>query len=254
MEQKYGSLLRAFMKEKRVAPKGELISFKGGLQTLVEKLSENIPEKLLSTEVVSIEKEENTYKVITDRDIFETKRVIITTPAPETAKILKKLFPPAEVFETIHYPPVAVASLAFKKTAEVEGFGFLTPSAEGLKILGAIFVSSLFPDRCPEREECFSVFLCGDTQKEVCSQSEEEILNTATEELKRVLNLKGEPTFKKLRLWRRSIPQYTVGYKRVYDAWRELEKRFPNLVFASNFVGGSSLAKCIEKGLRAGGF
>jgi oxygen-dependent protoporphyrinogen oxidase len=147
-----------------------------------------------------------------------------------------------------------VASLAFKKTAGVEGFGFLTPKAEGLKILGAIFVSSLFPDRCLEGEECFSVFLCGDTQREVCSQSEEEILNTATEELKRVLNLKGKPTFKKLRLWRRSIPQYTVGYKRIYDTWRELEKRFPNLFLASNFVGGSSLAKCIEKGVGVSSF
>ncbi len=254
MEKKYGSLLRAFLKERRVAPKGELISFRGGLQTLVEKLAEGVPEKLLGTKVLSVEKRGETYGVITERGTFEAKRVILTTPADETAGILRKLFPPIELLETIEYPSLAVVSLAFRETPRVEGFGFLTPKVEGIKILGAIFVRSLFPDRCPEGEECFSVFLCGATRRELCSLGEEELLKIAEGELRRILNLKGETTFRKIRLWRRSIPQYTVGYGRIYETLGELEKKFPNLKVISNFVGGSSLAKCIEKGLKVSVF
>ena len=246
IQKRYGSLLKAFIKEKRVAPKGELISFKGGLKTLIDLLAEKIPNKELNTAAEVVEKEGELYKVITNRGTFLGKKVIITTPAWETAKLLRKIFPPAEEFKEICYPPVAVVSLAFPKIG-LEGFGFLVPKVENLRILGAIYVSSLFPNRCPEREDCLSVFLCGDTQKEICQQSEEEILKTAVEEIKKVFPQIEKITFKKLKLWKRSIPQYTLGYGKFYKLYGELKKREPNLEILSNFLGGSSLAKCIEK-------
>ncbi|HIO41418.1 MAG TPA: protoporphyrinogen oxidase [Aquifex sp.] len=249
IQRRYGSLLKAFIKEKRVAPKGELISFKGGLKTLIDLLAEKIPNKEPNTSAEVIEKEGDLYRVLTDRGTFLGKRVIITTPAGETAKLLRKVFPPAEAFKDIHYPPVAVVSLAFPKIG-LDGFGFLVPKVEGLKILGAIYVSSLFPNRCPAGEDCLSVFLCGDTQKEVCHQSEEEILKTAVGEIRKVFPQIGEIKFQKLKLWKKSIPQYTVGYGRFYKLYEELKRREPNLEILSNFLGGSSLAKCIEKGMR----
>jgi len=252
IQRRYVSLLKAFFKEKRVAPKGELISFKGGLKTLVDLLVEQIPNKKLNTPVRSVEKSGELYKVITERGTFYGKKVYITTPAWETAEILKKLFPTAEEFKKVYYPPVAVVSLSFPKIG-LDGFGFLTPKADGLKILGAIYASSLFPSRCPRREDCLSVFLCGNTQKEVCQQGEEEILNTAVGEIKKVLPQIGEVKFKKLELWKRSIPQYTLGYKKFYDLYAELKRKEPNLFVLSNFLGGSSLAKCIEKGWNLNG-
>ncbi len=248
MEQRYGSLLKAFLKEKRVAPKGELISFKGGLSSLTEVLALKSSEKQLNCKVLSIERTQmGTYKVLSKCGSYETKNVVLTVPADQTAEILKKLFPPIEVLNEIIYPPLAVASLSFPKVG-VDGFGFLVPKEEGLKILGAIFVSSLFPNRCPGEEDCFSVFLCGETQKDICNLSEDEILKTAVGELKKVFPKLGEPKFQRLRLWKRSIPQYTVGYGKIYQTLEEFKKRYPGVEIISNFVGGSSLAKCIEKG------
>jgi len=106
IQKRHGSLLKAFFKEKRVAPKGELISFKGGLKTLVDLLAERIPNKEPNTPVRSVEKSGDLYGVITERGTFYGKRVYITTPAWETAEILKKLFPPAEEFKKVYYPPL----------------------------------------------------------------------------------------------------------------------------------------------------
>ncbi len=248
MEQKHGSLLKAFIKERRVAPKGELISFEGGLLSLVEELSNRIPNKVLNAEVKSLKREGNFYKLFTERGSFLAKRVVLTVPADRTAEILKPMFPEAEIFKTIEYPPVAVVSLAFTKIG-LDGFGFLVSKVENLRILGAIFVSSLFEGRCPPDEDCFSVFLCGSTHRDVCSLSEGEILRTAERELRKVFPDLGEVRFSKVRLWRRSIPQYTVGYKKIYETVKRLRQRFPDLHLVSNFVGGSSLAKCIEKGV-----
>jgi oxygen-dependent protoporphyrinogen oxidase len=249
MERRYGSLLKAFLKEKRVAPKGELISFAGGLSTLVKLLAEKIEEKRLNTEVLSIEKSGNLYKVKTAKGNFFGRKVVLTTPAYVSARLLEKIFPPAKEFERIAYPSVAVVSLSFPKIG-LKGFGFLT--AEGLKILGAIFVSSLFKNRCPEGEDCVSVFLCGETQREICQLGEEEILKTAQGEIKKVFPQIKEFKYQRLTLWERSIPQYTVGYGKFYRLAEELEKREPNLILAGNFLGGSSLAKCIEKAKKLG--
>lgn len=249
MERRYGSLLKAFLKERRVAPKGELISFAGGLSTLVKLLAERIKEKRLQTEVLSLEKSGNLYRVRTNAGNFYGRKVVLTTPAYVTAKILEKIFPPAKGFENITYPRVAVVSLSFPKVG-LRGFGFLT--AEGLRILGAIFVSSLFSDRCPPAEDCVSVFLCGETQREVCQRGKEEILKIAKEEIKKVFPRIGEFKFEKVTLWEKSIPQYTLGYEKFYKIEEELRKKEPNLVIAGNFLGGSSLAKCIEKGKKLG--
>jgi len=249
MEKRYGSLLKAFLKEKRVAPKGELISFAGGLSTLVKLLVERIKEKKLQTEVLSLEKNGNLYKVKTSVGNFYGRKVVLTTPAYVTAKILKKIFPPAKEFEKIPYPRVAVVSLSFPKIG-LKGFGFLT--AEGLKILGAIFVSSLFENRCPPAEDCISIFLCGETQGEVCQLEKKEILQLAKEEIKKVFPQIGEFKFEKVTFWEKSIPQYTLGYEKFYKIEEELRKKEPNLLIAGNFLGGSSLAKCIEKGKKLG--
>ncbi len=251
IQKRYGSLLKAFFKEKRVAPKGELISFRGGLIELIRALEKKV-NLLTDAEVLKIKKTDgNLFEVISKKGTFKTKKVIITIDAQTTARLLKPLYPPIEVLKEIYYPPLAVVSLSVPKIG-LEGFGFLVPPKEGLKILGAIFVSSLFEYRCPKEEDCFSVFLCGDTQKEVCQQKEEEILLTAQREIKRVFPQIKEFRFRKIRLWKKSIPQYWVGYQRYMNALEGLRKVEPNILVISNFVEKSSLAGCIEKGFKVG--
>ncbi|NPB05144.1 MAG: protoporphyrinogen oxidase [Aquificae bacterium] len=248
-ERRYGSLLKAFFKERRVAPKGELISFKGGLETLVSALSERIGEKLFNARVEALKKEGREVVVFTERGTFRARRVALTVPAYEAARLLRDLFPEGLYFEKVNYPPVAVVSLAFEGGGP-EGFGILVPKGEGPRILGAIFVHSLFPDRCPEGHSCFSVFLCGETQGEVCNLSEEKAAALAERELRRIFPRLGRKVFSRARVWRRSIPQYEVGYGRIYELLEELKRKHPEVAVISSFVGGSSAAKAVEKGLK----
>jgi oxygen-dependent protoporphyrinogen oxidase len=247
LQKKHGSLLKAFLKSGKVAPEGKLISFRGGLKTLADTLAGKIREKLLSSPVISIEKRGGRYRIFTPDGFFETAAVALTVPAYE----MVSLFPELSLLKKIEYPPLAVVSLAFENVSP-EGFGFLVPKGENLDILGAIFVSSLFPDRCPKGQGCFSVFMCGSTRREICSLPQEGILNRAVKGLKGALKIDGEPTFKRVRLWRRSIPQYNVGYGEIYGTVEEFERKNKGLFILSNFVGGSSLAKCIEKGWNFG--
>jgi protoporphyrinogen oxidase len=38
-----------------------------------------------------------------------------------------------------------------------------------------------------------------------------------------------------------------LGYGKYYEIYEGLRKKYPDLYVVSNFLGGSSLAKCIER-------
>ena len=79
----------------------------------------------------------------------------------------------------IEYAPVAqvgagyrLADISEPKLRARGGFGFLVPRSEGLRSLGTVFNSFLFPGRAPEREMAsFTTFLGGatDTAIRACS-------------------------------------------------------------------------------------
>jgi len=254
IQRKYGSLLKAFLKEKRVAPKGKLLSFRKGLSTLVDVLKKEVPY-LTSAEVIKIlKKERNLYQLILKGGKkFLAKRIIITTNAKDTVKLLRNIYTKVELLEKINYPPLAVVSLAFRRKKGIsylQGFGFLVPQKEQRKILGAIFVSSLFQGRCPSEEICFSVFLCGETQKDLCNNLSLEELESLAEKEIRALFPVGEKTLGRIKFYPQSIPQYELNYEKFLQIIKELENREPNIKILSSYIGGSSLAKCIEKGMR----
>ena len=67
----------------------------------------------------------------------------------------------------IEYPPVSVLMLGYHTNQiqhDLNGFGMLVPKVENLKILGALFNSSLFPGRAPKDYIALTVFIGGARQ------------------------------------------------------------------------------------------
>jgi len=81
-------------------------------------------------------------------------RVVLATPTDASAQILRGMVPGAgAALESILYASVAVVSLAYKQqqvARSLSGFGFLAPRSAGLRTLGSVWNSSLFPARAPE--------------------------------------------------------------------------------------------------------
>ncbi len=71
-------------------------------------------------------------------------------------------------------------------------------------------------------------------------------------ELKRLLGVDGNPTFRHKTSWPKAIPQYGLGYQNVLDALGKVEKSHPGLHFAGNYRGGISVGDCIVNGLELG--
>lgn len=243
-QKKYGSLIKAFIKEKTAGPKGKLISFGEGLGELINALAQKL-EVHTENVVLRMRKFEDFFRLDVRGKKVETKSVVVASPAYTSSYLLKEVsFSASEEFDKIDYPPVVVVNVGVEGKIP-EGFGFLVPRVEKKRILGAMFMSKLFPGRAPQGKELLTVFLGGATDREVIELSEEEIENIVERELKEILQIDCID-FMHVQKWKRAIPQYTLGYDRFLNLAQEMEKDYPGLFLTGNWLYGVSTADCIR--------
>ena len=251
-----GALLSRPDKASRL-PKGtpRSLTFKNGMQTLTNKLQERLTDKIrLGISVGNIRKDSaNQITVRTDiggEEVFDA--VVISTPAHAAARLLVGLdMSLSQQLLDIYYPPIAIVYAAFKSSQvkfDTSGFGFLVPGAEHRNILGSLWTSSVFRGRVPKGSDyrLFTTFVGGSRNAEFADKPDDKLIQTALDELAAVLGLDGEPAFAKLTKWQRAIPQYNVGYEKLYaaiDAFRATNQR---VFFCSNFYKGISVSDCVK--------
>lgn len=154
-------------------------------------------------------------------------------------------------FSEIRYPPVASVVLGFRRedvAHPASGFGMLIPKIEGFKILGTIFSSALFPNRAPAGHLAVTSYIGGERYPELASLPAEKLYEVVLEDLRVLLGVRGEPTFRHQFFYPKAIPQYNVGYGRYRDLMKEVEARAPGLYLAGHYRDGVSLSDSIISG------
>jgi protoporphyrinogen/coproporphyrinogen III oxidase len=251
LEHDHGSLLRgALAKRKGAAPGGGMISFREGLEELPKRLAREIGDVRTGVVCATVSREDGFFRVATSAGPVEAERVVLAVPADATARLLEEATAGASrVFAEIPYAAVAVVSLGWRRE-DVEhplgGFGFLAPRKEGLRVLGCLFPSEIFPYHAPEGHVALAAFAGGRTDPEIVEWDDERLVSTLVAELRGPLGLRGEPSFKAVRRWQRAIPQYELGHGRFVERAREIERALPGLYIGGNFLGGVSVPDCIR--------
>ncbi len=260
LEQQYGSLLKGQVKGARERRKsGEtskqqarMFSFAGGLKTLPEKLADALGERvLLRVKAASLKKSANEWEVCCidkkGETIFKADKVIYSGTAHQLPELRLKNTDDADfsLFRNIYHPPVSTLTLGFKRSHishPLDGFGVLVPEAENREILGALFISTLFPERASEGEIALTVFIGGTRHPGNACKTETELMEMALGDLKPMLGIQGNPRFVFHKYWEKAIPQYEVGYGEMKSGFDRLEKDFPGLHFCGNYRDGIAVA------------
>jgi oxygen-dependent protoporphyrinogen oxidase len=259
LEQQHGSLLRgAIARRKGPAHGRTIISFRDGLETLPRKLAREIGDVRTNVAAQRIVRMEGGFRVDTAAGPVEASRVVLAVPADVAARLLEEATSGASrILAEIPYAAVAAVSLGWYREDvghPLDGFGFLAPRQEGLRVLGCLFPSEIFPGRAPAGHVGLAAFGGGRTDPEFASWDDERIAATVLGELRGPLSLRGEPAFRLVRRWPRAIPQYEVGHGRFVERAREIERSLPGLHLGGNFLAGVSVPDCIRNatGLAAG--
>jgi len=159
-----------------------------------------------------------------------------------------------KLFSEVRHPPVASVVLGFRRedvAHPCNGFGMLIPRVEGFKILGTIFSSALFPNRAPAGHLTLTSYIGGERYPELAALPPAELFATVREDLRRLLGVRGEPTFQHSVFWPKAIPQYNLGYARFREKLTTLESQWPGLFFAGHYRDGISLGDSIVSGVNA---
>lgn len=255
LEEKYGSLfIGSLLSKTEKADKNfpRTFSFNDGVQTLIDKLAENLGESIqLNTKVEQIEKTSDgkwLVKTNSDEEVFDF--LIISTPAEAAANLIEKIDTNlSEQLKKIYYPPVAMIYFGVKKEnikQNLDGFGFLIPSSENRRILGTIWNSAVFENRSPEGFHLLTNFVGGARNAELFERSDEELFEIVYEELRDILGLQKKPEFTHIKRWRKAIPQYILGYELTAKSIEDFENKHENIFFCSNFYKGISVGDCIK--------
>ena len=264
LEDNYGSMIKGQIFGARDRKKsGEVakdrapkFSFDEGLQVLPDTLAAQLGDSLkLSTPVTKITQTSEGWCVTTAGGEIEHSAVIYCGTAHRLAELKVETSSPFNLstFSEISYPPVASVVLGFRRedvAHSCAGFGMLIPKIEGFKILGTIFSSALFPNRAPAGQLNLTSYIGGARYPELASLPPEKMVEVVLADLRKLLGVRGQPTFVHTAFWPKAIPQYNVGYGKYRDLLNEIEAKNPNLFFAGHYRDGVSLGDSIVSGVK----
>lgn len=252
LEQAHGSLIRgAFAKKKGPAPGGKMFTLEPGLEALPRRLAERIGDVRTLAPVRTVTRDAEGFVLDLEDGEVRAKRVVLAVPADALATLLEALSDGASrELADIPYAPVVSVALGFRRADvrhSLEGFGFLAPRKEDLRLLGCLFPSSLFAHRAPADHVALAAFAGGRTDPAILELDDGEIAAFVHAELDRALGLGDQPVLRVIRRWPRAIPQYEMGHGRHVAFVDALERENPGLYVGGNVLGGISVPDCIRK-------
>jgi oxygen-dependent protoporphyrinogen oxidase len=263
IERDHGSLIRGAIKLRNASggPRGRILSFPEGLEELPRALAAQLGDSIrLGARVLALHRGERGWRVAFEHS-GETRleafsAVICALPADQLARLRLEGFATPGAFSPlsgIEHPPVASVFTGFRRgdvAHALDGFGVLVPRAEGRRILGTLFSSSLFPGRAPAGHVALTTFVGGTRQSALALLDDGALVELVQAELAALLGTRAAPVFVRVRRHARAIPQYAVGFDRFQAIFAGAEAAAPGLYIGGNCRDGISVSACVASGSR----
>jgi protoporphyrinogen/coproporphyrinogen III oxidase len=263
LEAEHGSLIRGALAlararpsrggTPRTTPRGAMVSLRGGLEELPRRLAREIGDVRCGMACRAVRQHGRGFVVEHAGGAIHAPRVLLAVPAEEAAALIDEAsVGRSRLLAALPYAAVAVVAAGYRRqdvAHPLDGFGFLRATGgggAGLRVLGCLFTSSLFPGRAPEGCVALTAFLGGRTDPKAAAWSDERLGLAVQEDLGRALGVRGEPLARVVRRWPRAIPQYERGHGRFIALQSELERELPGLYLAGNYLHGISVPDCVR--------
>lgn len=236
---------------------GAFHSFRNGLETLVEELEEQLQHCtiLKGTRVEKLERsDEKTIVQLNNGQFVEADAVILAIDHAVAARLLKE----QEVLqrlEEIQTTSVATITLAFPADAvvqETEGTGFLVARSGDFSITACTWLHRKWPSTTPKGKVLLRAFVGRIGDEAIVDLPDVEIERIVLKDLRKIMQINGDPDFSIVTRWKEDRPQYRVGHKeRIAAARASLKEAYPSVKLAGASYDGVGLPDCIDQGKAA---
>jgi oxygen-dependent protoporphyrinogen oxidase len=250
LETQHGSLLRGLAKGPKTGGRRRTITLRGGVQVLTDALAARLTSYHLGQPVTFIDKTAaNEYYITTSsRQPATYTHLALAVPAYAAAALLQPIFPAAAAaLAAVRYPPMTLVYSAYDRAAVAHplvGFGALNPKVEGTYAAGAIWTSSLFPDRVPAGQVLFTSFVGGAQFAQQAQEPPAAQLAAVHTELAQLYGISAAPRWQGRYYWPQSIPQFDQHLADARAAVAPLATQ--GIVAVANWQVGVSVPDCVK--------
>jgi oxygen-dependent protoporphyrinogen oxidase len=187
-------------------------------------------------------------------ETFPADAVVVAVPPDGAARALQPLDGElGDLLGQIEIAPVAVTMLGFESAGlghEVDGFGFLVPRGGGVRLLGCLWSSSIFPGRAPRGHVLMRCIAGGALDPTLMELDDDGVVEAMREDLRRSMGITARPTFVRVVRWPRGIPQYNIGHVDRVARIDRAAARHPGLFLTGNALRGVAFNACIDEAPR----
>ena len=251
LEKEYGSLFKGMIKKrkKEAGPGGVLMSFKGGVSAFVERLSQNIEMDIVKdADIKSLQKDEKGFILQNENLKMRFDKVILSTPAYESAKIIKDFMPKlSSELSSIEYSPISIVGVGYNNlNRPLNGFGLLATTRANKSVLGVLWDSSIFNDRAKEDKKLLRAMIGGQRSPKLALQNEESLIDSALKGIKETMGVDEKPDMLYVKKHEKGIPNYKVGHIKIVENIMNEVDKIDGLFLNSNAYKGIGLNDCVS--------
>ena len=262
VEQKHRSLILGMKKSMppkpknvpKAKPKGMFLSFKRGLQSLVDGVESYLDEDAIvkGTGVVKVEKKGEQYELTFSSGLVETfDYVVMATPHHVTEQTLSNysfVKPLADIPST----SVATIAMAFPQSAikkDIDGTGFVVSKKNNYNITACTWTHKKWAHSAPEGYALLRCYVGRAGNDAIVDWSDDEIIDAVLADLNKTMEIDEKPEFHIIRRWKDAMPQYVVGHKhRITELKEQLQKQLPGVYTIGGSFEGIGVPDCIDQG------
>jgi oxygen-dependent protoporphyrinogen oxidase len=272
MEREHGSLVLAGIASARAAkkagarsdgrprPSGRLTSFRdAGMGRLTETIAHKLGDAVrLDSTVTAMRRfgpaDRLRWHVDTTHGGYDTRAVVMAMPAHAVAPLVEPFDPAiARLASEVKFAGIRVFGLGFRDGSlrhPLDGFGFLVPRGQGLRILGCLWSSSVFPDQAAPNGQHMRVMAGGAFDPDLIEMSDDEALEVCLRDLRKALGVRVDPQVVHPVNWKRTIPQYHKGHLARVTRLEAALAAHPRLYVTGNSWRGVGINDCVTDGNR----
>src|SRR5690625_1173269 len=276
LEQTYGSVIKGRRETLPTAQastgkrKGQFLTFRNGLETLVDELFENLGEDRirLNTRLKKVTKTGDTYQLhvngvagggangnvkedASGDVILHADAVMLAVPHSH----LPGMFSDEDLFSSFEQMPmssVANVVLAFDESAveqSLDGTGFVVSRNSEHRMTACTWTHRKWPTTTPEGKALLRVYVGKPSDQAIVTESDDELVRVVRAELEQTMGITDAPDFTMVTRWQNMMPQYTVGHvDRLHAVDKHLAELFASIHLAGSSFEGVGIPDCIKQG------
>lgn len=236
---------------------GLFVNFREGMGTLVDALARSLEGSVrTSAPVASIARHGDTYRVtLTGGEVLTSKGLVVAASGPKTSRLVQDLDGAlAHDIAAVPHGSAAIVTLGFRTDRVVralDAYGYVTPSAEGRRVIASTWSSSKWPNRAPEGYVLVRFFLGRAGDDDRAHASDEALVALARFDAASLMGATGEPELVRIDRAIDALPRYLVGHRERAALLEARVASIPGLGLAGAYLRGVGMPDTIASAVRA---